>query len=144
MSEKPKYILTNEEMKIWMESLFKKVHTMSPETKDAIDVLSKGLSKIQSHFEKNGVICQIKEEIVETKEHVKTTNGKVAENTKWRNYLTAFAILVSFLFPTITGIFVYFVKDMKSDIRLERQIEINNLVGNAVEKYLEDNFEPIE
>lgn len=79
---KDEYPLNNSEIKLFMENLYSKIHTTAPETRDMINKLSGSLSKIQSHFEKDGVICMIKDDVKETKGHTKETNGKLAAQEK--------------------------------------------------------------
>ena len=80
------------------------------------------VKSLNDHFSKDGIITEIRD-------HVKDTNGKVALNTKWRNYMFAFVIMFSFLFPTLTGVFIYFMKDMKHDISNEITLEINKAIN---------------
>lgn len=91
----------------------------------------------------------IHETTIRTEKHVKVTNGKVAENTRWRNYLFAAVIMISFLFPTLTGVFVYFMADMRDDvsqmITIEVQknrieIEKNKIDYSKIEAYIDDKY----
>lgn len=94
----------------------------SPETIKRFDALVDKLSVLPVI---SANISFIKGEVTETKKHVKDTNGKVALNTKWRNYIFAGLIILTFLLPMMSSFFIYALNDMRSDLKNEITIAID-------------------
>ncbi len=67
------------------------------------------------------VLTEVMERV---EKHVEYTNGCVASNTKWRNYLFAGLMFFTFLFPVLTGVFMYFMGDLKEDLQKDITIQI--------------------
>lgn len=107
----------------WFKSMLGSVpvHKTAPETKEMINDLESKIDTIGAHFDERGIITRIEK-------HVKYTNGCVAENTKWRNYLFTAVVIFGFLFPVMTGAFAYFMSDLHGDLQDEMtiMIEANN------------------
>lgn len=113
---------------------------------DKIDKLSEimhdyctSVAVLSNHFEKGGIVVRIED-------HVMETNGKVALNTKWRNYLIAGGSVILFLFPVMTGVFMYFMNDLRRDMGVDitAQVqaheinyneEFDSKVVDIIEKY---------
>ena len=89
---------------------------------DTVNGYCDSLKSINGYFLEGGIIPRIEE-------HVKETNGKVALNSRWRERLIAGMAVIIFLFPTITGLFIYFLNDLKKDVSNEITAKINERNG---------------
>jgi len=122
-------ISENEILEQWclkmVDEVSKKTHDTAPRTIELIDEVKGELSSVKTDTK---LLKEISERI---EAHVKYTNGCVGEN---RNNISKINLVVSrltsgisviiFLIPLITGIFVYFVKDLREDIGKD----INNTI----------------
>jgi hypothetical protein len=131
--EAKKYI-TFEEFKVWTEHLVKQmpIHKPAPETLEKINKLNEDLkgdvSEINScikvlgsHFEDSGIVPRIEEKVTQI-------NGRVKSLEIWKACILGGMSVILFLFPVVSAIFVYFIKDLREDMenRITSQIETNN------------------
>ena len=79
-----------------------------------------------------------------TEKHLEKLNGKVAINSRWRHKLTGSMIVIVFLFPLLTAVFGYFMKDMKQDmvslIEAKSEKIDYNKINNHIDEYVEANY----
>lgn len=126
-----KISVEQEQLQEWFKSMLASMdlHKTAPETKDLVNDV-----KVEMEGMKGG-IKTLNATSTRIEKHVKYTNGCVGENRKditktnlLLSRLTSGVAVIMFLVPILSGIFVYFLNDFKSDVGKEItiQIEANN------------------